>query len=114
MSPQDEHGRAFTDDEVCDQIATLMIGGIPATADLLAWTFRVLSANGPLEQRLHAELDAVLVAGRTPAYDDIPRLPHLGRVLTETLCLYLSVSVVSRQVTQPVVLDGVSLSPATR
>ncbi|MFD9903386.1 cytochrome P450 [Streptomyces sp. NPDC059063] len=110
MSATDGDGRAFTDDEVCDQIATLMIGGIPATADLLAWAFCVLSRHGGLEKDLHHEVDTVL-AGRAPAYDDIPRLPRLTRVLTETLRLYPSVSILSRKVTRPVTLDGVRLRP---
>ncbi|WP_439679812.1 cytochrome P450 [Embleya sp. MST-111070] len=110
MAAEDECGRAFTDDEVCDQIATLMIGGIPATADLLAWTFGVLAHNAPLEQSLHDEVDAAL-GGRVPGYHDIPRLPLLSRVLTETLRLYPSVSVLSRRVTDYITLDGIQLCP---
>ncbi|WP_370423323.1 cytochrome P450 [Streptomyces sp. QH1-20] len=110
MSARDDRGRGFTDEEVCDQIATLMIGGIPATADLLAWMFCVLSRDATLEKDLHGEVDAVL-AGRAPAHDDVPRLPRLGRALTETLRLYPSVSVLSRKVTRHVRLEGAALSP---
>ncbi|MEU9956773.1 cytochrome P450 [Streptomyces sp. NPDC050982] len=110
MSARDHKGRAFTDDEVCDQIATLMIGGIPATADLLAWLFCVLSRDSTLDKDLHDEVDTVL-ARRAPAHDDIPRLPRLGRTLTETLRLYPSVSVLSRKVAQPITLAGSRLRP---
>ncbi|MEI5103527.1 cytochrome P450 [Streptomyces sp. PmtG] len=110
MSARDESGRAFTDDEVCDQIAALMNGGIPATADLLAWTLRVLAENGDLERELHHEVDSQLT-GRPPAYDDIPSLPLLARVLTETLRLYPTVSVLSRRVTEAVTLGGTRLAP---
>ncbi|MFV8131453.1 cytochrome P450 [Streptomyces syringium] len=110
MSAEDERGRGFTDDEVCDQIATLMIGGIPATADLLAWFFCVLSQDGTVEKELHGEADAVL-GGRVPAHVDVSRLPRLGQALTETLRLYPSVSVLSCQVTRHVHLEGAALSP---
>ncbi|MBH1937688.1 cytochrome P450 [Streptomyces sp. AV19] len=109
MSARDATGRAFTDDEVCDQIATLMIGGIPATADLLAWAFCVLSQDAVVEKELHDEVDGVLGGGRLPAFEDIPRLPFLGRVLTETLRLYPSVSILSRRVTRDIVLGGTAL-----
>jgi pentalenene oxygenase len=108
MAARDDQGRSFTDEEVCDQIATLMIGGIPATADLLSWTFAVLSGDRTLEQNLHDETDTVL-PDRAPVHDDIPALPLLGRTLTETLRLYPSVSVLSRRVTQDVDLDGARL-----
>lgn len=108
MAARDGDGRGFTDDEVCDQIATLMIGGIPATADLLAWTFHVLSQDGPLEKELYDEVDTRL-GGRSPAFEDIPRLPLLGRVLTETLRLYPSVSVLSRRVTRDTLLGATAL-----
>ena len=110
MAARDDQGRAFGDEEVCDQIATLMIGGIPATADLLSWMFAVLSRDGTLQKDLHAEVDTVL-PGRAPVHDDIPALPLLGRTLTETLRLYPSVSVLSRRVTQDVDLDGTRLGP---
>ncbi|MGW1991653.1 cytochrome P450 [Embleya sp. NPDC001921] len=108
MSARDEHGRAFTDDEVCDQIATLMIGGIPATADLLAWLFCVLSREEARSREVTAEVDSVL-AGRAPGHEDIARLPRLGRALTETLRLYPSVSILSRRVVEPITLDGTRL-----
>ncbi|MFI6459120.1 cytochrome P450 [Streptomyces sp. NPDC050538] len=111
MAAQDDRGRSFTDDEVCDQIATLMIGGIPATADLLSWMFAALSRDGTLEQALHDEIDSALPGRRTPTHDDIAALPLLGRTLTETLRLYPSVSVLSRRVTQDVDLDGTRLGP---
>ncbi|MEV8537649.1 cytochrome P450 [Streptomyces sp. NPDC051572] len=110
MAARDDQGRVFTDEEVCDQIATLMIGGIPATADLLSWTFAVLSGDRTLEQNLHDEVDTVL-PGRVPVHDDIPALPLLGRTLTETLRLYPSVSVLSRRVTGDVDLGGTRLYP---
>jgi cytochrome P450 len=110
MSARDDKGRAFTDDEVHDQVATLMVGGVSATADLLAWLFGVLSRDSTLEKDLHDEVDTVL-AGRTPTHNDIPSLPRLGRALTETLRRYPSGSFLSRKVTQDVTLDGIELRP---
>jgi cytochrome P450 len=87
-----------------DLLATLLRSGLPestvrgeVTAFLLACVdeptsaleaaWYLLAHDEPSEQRLHAELDAVL-GGRAPEREDADRMPYLRAVLRETLRLF--------------------------
>ena len=55
--------RAFTPDELRDQVATMILAGHETTAISLAWTFRLLAQNPRAEQILQGEVDAGDLAG---------------------------------------------------
>ncbi|GAA3989449.1 cytochrome P450 [Allokutzneria multivorans] len=77
----------FTDEDLRDQVMTMFVGGTESTATTVAWLFHLLTLHPQVEERLHAELDAVL-AGRVATAEDLPRLPFTRNVLQETLRLY--------------------------
>lgn len=80
----DEDG-AVTDQEVHDQLITLLLTGVETTALCLASAFALLGRDPEAERRLHAELDTVLADGRRPGPGDLPRLEYTRAVVTETL-----------------------------
>lgn len=76
---------AVSEQEIHDQLITLLLTGVETTALCLASAFDLLARNPEAEERLHAEIDTV-VAGRprlTP--EDLPRLVQTRAVITETL-----------------------------
>ncbi|MFJ3334421.1 cytochrome P450 [Streptomyces sp. NPDC086766] len=75
---------AISEREVHDHLITLLLTGVETTALCLASAFSLLARHPEAEARLHAEVDAVL-GGRRPGPDDLPRLVHTRRVVTETL-----------------------------
>jgi cytochrome P450 len=87
LHAQDEDGSRMTDRQLRDEAITLFLAGHETTAITLSWTWWLLAQYPQVEAKLHAELDAQL-AGRAPAMEDLPRLPYLDRVLTESLRLY--------------------------
>jgi cytochrome P450 len=88
MAARDEEsGAAMDDRQLRDEVMTIFLAGHETTANLLAWTFFLLSKNLLEARRLHAELDAAL-EGRTPGLADLPRLPLTRRILDEALRLY--------------------------
>ena len=93
---EEEGGRQMTDKQVRDEALTIFLAGHETTAHALAWTWYLLSQNPDAEATLHAELDTVL-AGKTPALDDLPRLPFTRRVLSESLRLYSPAWVIGRR-----------------
>ncbi|NEB74877.1 cytochrome P450 [Streptomyces sp. SID14478] len=101
----EEGGGAMSDQEVHDQVMTLLLAGVETTASALTWAWHLLAAHPEAEARLHAEVDEVL-GGRTPAYADIPRLAYTQRVFTETLRLYPPAWMYTRMTTQPTELGG--------
>jgi cytochrome P450 len=89
-------GRGMTDRQIRDEAMTLLLAGHETTANALTWVWYLLSGHPEVERALHAEIDCVL-DGRAPAVADLPRLPYLERVITETLRLYPPAWVIGRR-----------------
>ena len=70
-----------------DQVITIFLAGYETVANALSWTWYLLSQNPDCERRMHAEIDRDL-QGRTPTYEDIPRLRYVEMVLAESMRLY--------------------------
>jgi cytochrome P450 len=88
MEMRDEDtGEGMTDEQLRDEVVTLLIAGHETTATALAWTFYLLSQNASVERSLRLELDQVL-AGRLPTAADLPSLPYTRMVIDESMRLY--------------------------
>ena len=103
---------ALTEDEIYDQVMTLLIGGTETTGNTMSWAFYMLSQHPEVERRLHAEVDEVLDGG-APGFDDLPRLEYSWRVLTESLRMFPPAWLLTRTTTRETELAGVRLLPGT-
>src|SRR5215472_10530303 len=70
-----------------DQVITIFLAGYETVANALSWTWYLLWQNPDYERRMQAEIDREL-QGRTPGYEDIPRLGYVEMVLAESMRLY--------------------------
>ena len=100
---------SFTARELRDEIVTLIVAGHETVASALTWTWYLLGSAPAVEERLHAELDAVL-AGRLPTMADLDSLPFTRAVLDEALRLYPPAWLISRRATEDDVLLGHSVA----
>lgn len=97
LAARDEQTRrGMTDQQVHDEIVTLVVGGTETTAATLSWAFHLLSTDAEAEGELHAEVDAV-VRGGVVRYADLPRMPVLASVVHETLRLYPTLLIITRK-----------------
>src|SRR5262249_43098053 len=80
------------------------------TANALAWSFHLLARHPEVYDRLAAEARVVL-GGRSPTMEDLPRLPTAAMVLKETMRLYPPAYMVGRQAEREVPLGALSLGP---
>lgn len=88
MAARDEEtGEGMSDQQLRDEVMTIMLAGHETTAVALAWTFYLLSEHAQVLEALEAEVDEVL-NGRLPAIDDLPNLPYTTMVLEESMRLY--------------------------
>lgn len=88
LAVRDEQtGEGMNDRQIRDEVITLLLAGHETTAVALCWTWYLLAQHQECEQRLHAEVDAVL-GGRLPTVEDLPHLPYSRMVLEEALRLY--------------------------
>jgi cytochrome P450 len=108
----EESGRRMSDRQLRDEVMTLFMAGHETTANTLAWTWVLLSANPEAEARLHAELDQTL-GDRLPTHADLPRLKYAESVINETLRVYPTVWVIGREAIEPVELGGYSIPAGT-
>ena len=96
VAARDESGQALTDEELRDELVTLLVAGHETTATALAWAFRWILATPSIEDRLRAEL-----AGAAGAPDRIAKLDLLDAVVRETLRLQPVVPIVGRILDRP-------------
>jgi cytochrome P450 len=81
-------GTGMSDEQLRDEVMTLFLAGHETTANALTWTWYLLARNPEAEARLHAELDAVLEAGRMPTVEDAAALVYTEMVVAEAMRLY--------------------------
>ncbi|GGS45898.1 cytochrome P450 [Actinokineospora fastidiosa] len=111
LAQDDETGAGMSDQQVHDEVMTLLVGGIETTALALAWTFHELARHPDVERRVHAEVDEVL-SGRPPTFADVEKLVYLNRVVNEVLRMY-PVWFLMRRTLAPVQLGGVPFAEGT-
>ncbi|MCI0573260.1 MAG: cytochrome P450 [Myxococcaceae bacterium] len=105
LSAKDEQGQGMTDQELRDELVTLLTAGHETTATTLAWAFDRILADAQVQQRLDAELDSV-VGGGPLKPTHLPRLEYLDAVIKETLRLRPIVPLVARITAQEFELGG--------
>ena len=96
----EESGQPLTPHQICSEVLTLAVAGTETTASVLSWVLYELARNREVDERVQAELDDVL-GERPVAFDDLTRLPYLGRVITEALRLHHTGWLVTRRTLQP-------------
>jgi cytochrome P450 len=96
MAARDEEtGEGLSDKELRDQAITIIGAGYETTTQALAWTWYLLAKHPEIENRLRAEVSDVL-GGRTPAFEDLPKLKYTLMVFQEAMRLYPPLWMMSR------------------
>ena len=112
LEARDEDGRVMPDRQVRNEVVTILVGGHETVADLLVWSWYLLTQSPEVEARLFAELDAAL-GGRAPDVSDLPRLPYTGMIVSEVLRLYPPASILTREVTADFDIGGYRVARGT-
>ncbi len=88
IAATDEDGSGFTDEEIRDQVMTLMFAGHDTSTSTITFLLYELARHPEALARVQAEQDAVL-GGEPPTPSQLfGELPYLDMVLDETLRLY--------------------------
>jgi cytochrome P450 len=98
-------GQQLSDQQLRDNIMAFFMAGHETLAQPLAWAWYHLSRSPALRQQLHEEATRVL-GGRPATLQDLPQLRFAQMVVQETLRLYPSVWVFTRQAVQDDELGG--------
>jgi cytochrome P450 len=104
LDARDESGRPMNEDEVHDELVTLLVAGHETTATSLGWALRWLWVDAPLVERLRKE---IATAGGDP--QAVSKLDLLDRTVREALRLQPVVPLVARVLQRRTDIGGMSL-----
>lgn len=111
LMARDDAGKGMTDQQVYDEVVSLLTGGIETVGLALSWFFHEIGRDPLIEQRLHAEVDTVL-AGRAITTADVPGLEYTQHIAREVLRRY-PIWLLMRRTRSEVELGGVRIPPGT-
>lgn len=104
----DESGGKLTDQEIRDELVTLLLAGHETTATALAWTIARVHEHGDVLAAVKKELDEIL-AGGEPEHSKVESLGYLDATVRETLRLNPVIPDVGRLVSWPIRIGGYEL-----
>jgi unspecific monooxygenase len=97
-----ETGEAFSDEQLGDQIATMILAGHETTATALLWSLYLLALDPATQEELAAEVQGASVNGAL----DIERLKFTRAVVDETMRLYPPAFLIARSAAGPDSIAG--------
>ncbi|MGD1921289.1 MAG: cytochrome P450 [Pleurocapsa sp.] len=110
LTATDESGEKMNDDEVRDQVMTLLYAGHESTASTLAWSFYWLHSLPEVSAKLKTELDSLEKNAELMTNN---KLTYLNAVISETLRMNPIEAIVGRQLKEPFELGGYEFAPGT-
>ncbi|MEL6351516.1 MAG: cytochrome P450 [Cyanobacteria bacterium J06627_28] len=117
LQARDDNGGAMSDEELHDEIVTLLLAGHETTASAIVWVLYWVHYLPEVQQQLRAELDAL---GPTPDPMTLTQLPYLTAVCQEALRIYpITPTTFIRALREPMTIEGyhfkagTALMPAT-
>ena len=97
-----ETGAAFTDEQLGDEVATMILAGHETTATALFWSLYLLALDQATQDQLAAEAKGCSVND----VSDIERLKFTRAVIDETMRLYPPVFLIARAAAAPDIIAG--------
>ena len=97
-----ETGEAFTDEQLGDQVATMILAGHETTATALFWALYLLALDPVTQEQVAAEVQAATVNGVL----DLERLKFTRAVVDETMRLYPPAFLIARAAAGPDTIAG--------
>ncbi len=105
-----EDGKPMSDEEIRDELMTMLFAGHETTANSLTWAFYWLHYLPEVGEKLKLELNSL---GDNLDFNTINKLPYLNAVVSETLRLHPVVAFVGRQLKAPFEIMGYTFEAGT-
>jgi cytochrome P450 len=108
LHARDEDGQPMTDQELRDEMMTLLLAGHETTATSLAWAFYRLAIHPEIQARAREEVDRVLGDGPIDP-KRVGELEHVDAIVRETMRLNPIIPIVGRKLKAPMRIGGYDL-----
>ena len=106
----DKDGAPLSDEEIHDELITMLIAGHETTATALSWTLHRLTRHADVLERVQAEIDHAFPSGDIDP-DRIGELTYLDAVIKETMRIHPVIPGVGRVLQEPMQIDQYDLPP---
>lgn len=106
LAAVDEDGAGMTNQQVHDEVMTVLLAGSETSAGTLAWLLHILSHDLDMQRAIQQEMDTVL-GGRLPQAADLLALPLTRRAVSEVLRMYPASWLLGRRPLQDIEIAGV-------
>ena len=104
LMAKDEAGEGMSDEELHDELITLLFAGHETTASALAWLLYWIHYLPEVGRQVRQELDSL---GRNSDYRAIDNLPYLNATICETLRIYpIAAGAFARLLKEPTSIMG--------
>ena len=100
-----ETGEAFTDEQLGDQIATMILAGHETTATALFWSLYLLALDPATQEAVASEVKSATANGEL----DMARLKFTRAVVDETMRLYPPAFLIARAAAGPDTIAGMAV-----
>jgi cytochrome P450 len=100
-----ETGEAFTDEQLGDQVATMILAGHETTATALFWSLYLLALDPATQEQLAGEVREATANGAL----DLERLKFTRAVVDETMRLYPPAFMIARAAAAPDTVAGIPI-----
>ncbi len=111
MAARYEDGQGLSDEELHDELMTLLVAGHETTASALTWAFYWIDSLPEVREKLQKELNTI---GVNPDLSSVAKLPYLTAVCQETLQIYpIAMTAFVRIVKNPITIMGYELPEGT-
>ncbi|MBK8254900.1 MAG: cytochrome P450 [Polyangiaceae bacterium] len=100
LAARDEEDKGMTDQELRDELVTLLVAGHETTATMLCWAFDLILSHPDVYTKLLEELQSA--GGAHADLTAINRLPYLDATIKEVLRFRPVIPAVGRRLKQPV------------
>jgi cytochrome P450 len=112
LKARDDEGKGMSDQQLRDELITLMAAGLDTTALALSWALYLLALNPRIQEEAAKETKATL-QGNTPTIEDFTRLKALQNIVKESMRLYPPAWTIGREALVDVEWKGHLISRGT-
>ena len=113
LQAQDKDGNYFTDDELLDELMTLIVAGFETSANTLNWAWYLLAKYPDVEAKIIAEAKQHIPDVGAVTSDALMAMEYTQQVLEETLRLYPPVWLFTRRAHEDDDLENFDVPPGT-
>ena len=113
MDARDKSGNPFSDDELLDELFTLIVAGFETSANTLNWAWYLIAGHPEVESRLMAETQEQLPGVDAINAENLAAMTYTQQVLEETLRLYPPVWLFTRRARDTDDLEQYDVPPGT-